>query len=86
MRVNAVAPGWVKTEMDEADQAGRSYSDLDITEHVPIGKFARPEDIANAIAWLCDSTQSSFVSGIVLPVDGGWTADGSWQFLRLKHR
>lgn len=86
VRVNAVAPGWVKTEMDEADQAGGSYSDTDITEHVPMGKFARPEDIASAIAWLCDSTQSGFVNGVVLPVDGGWTADGSWQSLRLRHR
>jgi len=86
VRVNAVAPGWVKTEMDEADQAGGSYSDADITEHVPMARFARPEDIASAIAWLCDSTQSGFVNGIVLPVDGGWTADGSWQSLRLRHR
>ena len=86
VRVNAVAPGWVKTEMDEADQVGGSYSDADITEHVPMGRFARPEDIAGAIEWLCDSTQSGFVNGIVLPVDGGWTADGSWQSLRLKHR
>jgi NAD(P)-dependent dehydrogenase (short-subunit alcohol dehydrogenase family) len=86
VRVNAVAPGWVKTEMDEADQAGGSYSDADITEHVPMGRFARPEDIASAIAWLCDSTYSGFVNGVVLPIDGGWTADGSWQSLRLKHR
>ena len=86
VRVNAVCPGWVKTEMDHKDQAGGSYSDSDITDHVPMGSFAKPDDIAQAIAWLCDDSKSGFVNGISLPVDGGWTADGSWQSLRLRHR
>jgi len=86
VRVNAVCPGWVKTEMDHKDQAGGSYSDADIMEHVPMGRFAKPDDIAQAIAFLCDSTKSGFINGVSLPVDGGWTADGSWQSLRLKHR
>lgn len=86
VRVNAVCPGWVKTEMDHKDQAGGSYTDQDITDHVPMGRFARPLDIAEAIAWLCDDTKSGFVNGIALPIDGGWTSDGSWQSLRLKQR
>ena len=86
VRVNAVCPGWVKTEMDHKDQAGGSYTDLDITDHVPMAQFARPEDIAQAIVWLCDSSQSGFVNGVALPVDGGWTADGSWQSLKLQQR
>jgi len=86
VRVNAVCPGWVKTEMDHKDQAGGSYSDLDITNHVPMARFARPKEIAEAIVWLSDSTKSGFVNGVALPVDGGWTNDGSWQSLRLKHR
>ena len=86
VRVNAVCPGWVKTEMDHKDQAGGSYSDQDITDHVPMGRFARPHDIAQAIAWLCDESKSGFVNGVALPVDGGWTSDGSWQSLRLKQR
>ena len=86
VRVNAVCPGWVKTEMDHKDQAGGSYTDLDITDHVPMARFARPDDIAQAIVWLCDSSKSGFVNGIALPVDGGWTADGSWQSLRLQQR
>jgi NAD(P)-dependent dehydrogenase (short-subunit alcohol dehydrogenase family) len=86
VRVNAVCPGWVKTEMDHKDQAGGSYTDQDITEHVPMGRFARPHDIAQAIAWLCDESKSGFVNGVALPVDGGWTSDGSWQSLRLKQR
>jgi NAD(P)-dependent dehydrogenase (short-subunit alcohol dehydrogenase family) len=86
VRVNAVCPGWVITEMDHKDQAGGSYTDQDITDHVPMGRFARPHDIAEAIAWLCDDTKSGFVNGIALLVDGGWTSDGSWQSLRLKQR
>ncbi|MFM8836282.1 MAG: SDR family NAD(P)-dependent oxidoreductase [Actinomycetota bacterium] len=86
VRVNAVCPGWVKTEMDHKDQAGGSYTDQDITDHVPMARFARPEDIAEAIAWLCDDTKSGFVNGVALPIDGGWTTDGSWQSLRLRQR
>ncbi len=86
VRVNAVCPGWVKTEMDNKDQASGSYTDLDITDHVPMARFAHPDDIAQAIVWLCDSSKSGFVNGVALPVDGGWTADGSWQSLRLEQR
>lgn len=86
VRCNAVCPGWVKTEMDAADQAGGSYTDADITDRVPMGRFARPEDIANLVLFLADPEQSGFVNGQAIAVDGGWTADGSWQSLRLKHR
>jgi len=86
VRVNAVCPGWVKTEMDVADQAGGGYTDDDITGRVPMARFARPEDIARAILFLADPTQSGFVNGQALAIDGGWTADGSWQSLRTGKR
>jgi len=86
VRVNAVCPGWVKTEMDVADQAGGSYSDADITGRIPMGRFAAPDDIARAIAFLADGTESGFINGHTLAVDGGWTADGSWESLRLRKR
>lgn len=86
VRVNAVCPGWVKTEMDVADQAGGGYTDADITARVPMGRFASPDDIALAIAFLADSSQSGFVNGHSLAVDGGWTSDGSWDSLRLRQR
>lgn len=86
VRVNAVCPGWVKTEMDVESQAGGHYDDGDITDHVPMGRFATPDDIAQAVAFLADPARSGFVNGVALPVDGGWTADGSWQSLRLSKR
>jgi NAD(P)-dependent dehydrogenase (short-subunit alcohol dehydrogenase family) len=86
VRVNAVCPGWVKTEMDAADQAGGSYTDADITGRVPMGRFASPDDVAHAVAFLADPAESSFVNGHCLSVDGGWASDGSWESLRLKKR
>ena len=86
VRVNAVCPGWVKTEMDVADQAGGGYSDDDITGRVPMARFASPDDIAHAIRFLADPSQSGFINGQALAIDGGWTADGSWQSLRLRKR
>ena len=50
------------------------------------GRFATPEDVARAILFLADPAQSGFVNGHTLVVDGGWTADGSWESLRLSHR
>lgn len=86
VRVNAVCPGWIKTEMDEADQKRGAYSDADITNRVPMGRFARAEDVAAAIVFLADPQLSGFVNGACLPVDGGWTADASWESLRLASR
>jgi NAD(P)-dependent dehydrogenase (short-subunit alcohol dehydrogenase family) len=86
VRCNAVCPGWVKTEMDVADQASGSYTDEDIVSVNPMGRFASPDDIARAILFLADPAQSGFVNGHALVVDGGWTTDAGWQSLRLSHR
>jgi len=86
VRVNAVCPGWVKTEMDDASQAEGAYVDTDITDHVPLGRFAMPDDVAQAVAFLADPQRSGFVNGITLSVDGGWYGDGSWLSLRLHAR
>jgi NAD(P)-dependent dehydrogenase (short-subunit alcohol dehydrogenase family) len=82
VRVNAVCPGWVKTERDAGDQTGGNYTDADIEGRTPMGRFAKPEDIATAVAFLADSTQSGYVNGHTLSVDGGWFGDGSWESLR----
>ena len=59
---------------------------LDITGRIPIGRFATPDDVAHAILFLADGTQSAFINGAALTVDGGWTADGGWESLRRSHR
>ena len=82
VRVNAVCPGWVKTEMDEEDQSGGGYSDADIVGRTPMARFATPGDIARAVAFLADPEQSGYVNGHTLSVDGGWFGDGSWESLR----
>jgi NAD(P)-dependent dehydrogenase (short-subunit alcohol dehydrogenase family) len=86
VRVNAVNPGWVKTEMDQEDRASGGYTDKDIEGRVPMGRFANPEDVAQAIAFLADPEQSAFVNGHTLSVDGGWFGDGSWESLRRSKR
>jgi NAD(P)-dependent dehydrogenase (short-subunit alcohol dehydrogenase family) len=86
VRVNAVCPGWVKTEMDAGDQAGGSYNDADIEGRVPMARFATPGEVARAIAFLADDAESGFVNGHTLSVDGGWASDGSWESLRLRKR
>jgi NAD(P)-dependent dehydrogenase (short-subunit alcohol dehydrogenase family) len=86
VRSNAVCPGWVKTEMDVADQISSGYTDADITDRVPMGRFAQPGDIAEMILFLADPARSGFVNGQAIAVDGGWINDGSWQSLRLRKR
>ena len=86
VRCNAVCPAWVKTPMDVADQASSGYTNEDITDRVPMGRFASPQDIAATVGFLADPEQSGFINGQSIAVDGGWTADGSWESLRLKRR
>lgn len=86
VRVNAVCPGWIKTEMDIKDMGTGAYTDADIVDRVPMARFAKPGDIAAAIAYLADPQHSGFVNGVSLPVDGGWTADASWNALRTRTR
>jgi NAD(P)-dependent dehydrogenase (short-subunit alcohol dehydrogenase family) len=86
VRVNAVCPGWIKTEMDVADQGSGAYSDADIVNRVPMARFATTGDVAEAIAFLTDGERSGFINGVSLPVDGGWIADASWDGLRTRTR
>jgi NAD(P)-dependent dehydrogenase (short-subunit alcohol dehydrogenase family) len=72
--------------MDVADQGSGAYSDADIVDRVPMARFAKPLDVAEAIAFLIDGERSAFINGVSLPVDGGWIADASWDSLRLRTR
>lgn len=72
IRVNAVAPGWVETELTAAlRQDERRFAE--ISARIPVGRWAQPEDVAGAVAFLC-SPDAEYVNGHVLPVDGGWLA------------
>jgi NAD(P)-dependent dehydrogenase (short-subunit alcohol dehydrogenase family) len=71
--------------MEVADQAGSGHTKADITGRVPMGRFASPDDIARAMAFLADDA-SAFINGHALAVDGGSAPDGSWESLRLRHR
>lgn len=85
VRVNAVCPGWIKTEMDVKDMGSGAYTNADIENRVPMARFAMPGDVAEAISFLA-SDAAAFINGVALPVDGGWTGDISWDALRLKTR
>jgi 3-oxoacyl-[acyl-carrier protein] reductase len=67
IRVNAVAPGFIATEMIAAMPEKILQT---MREHTPLGRMGQPEDIANAYVWLA-SDAASFVTGTVLSVDGG---------------
>jgi 2-deoxy-D-gluconate 3-dehydrogenase len=70
VNVNAVAPGYVKTDNTQAlrDDPARYEQ---ILARIPAGRWAEPEDIAGAVVYLC-SPAADYVHGVVLPVDGGW--------------
>ena len=75
IRVNAVAPGTFSTEMQQAMVAsGRASLDRYL-ERIPMKRIGRPEELADAVFFLA-SPQASYISGVVLAVDGGWAGGG----------
>ncbi len=72
IRVNAIAPGWVETELTKGARADAARSDA-IVARTPFGRWGRPEDIGGAVVFLC-SQAAGFITGTVLPVDGGYMA------------
>ena len=73
IRVNVVCPGVIQTPMIDRLTGKKKESIEQFKELEPIGRFGEPEEIANAVIWLC-SDEASFVTGIEIPVDGGFVA------------
>jgi NAD(P)-dependent dehydrogenase (short-subunit alcohol dehydrogenase family) len=72
IRVNAVAPGWIETELTKAARNDAARSDA-IVDRTPFGRWGKPDDIGGAVVFLC-SEAAGFITGTILPVDGGYTA------------
>lgn len=70
VNVNAIAPGYVETEMNEA-LLGDAERFRQLSERIPAGRWATPDDIASAVVFLC-TPYAAYIHGTVLPVDGGW--------------
>jgi NAD(P)-dependent dehydrogenase (short-subunit alcohol dehydrogenase family) len=78
IRVNAIAPGFFLTDQNrflltDAESGELSKRGRQIIDHTPMGRFGKPEDLNGAMLWLM-SPASAFVTGIVVPIDGGFSA------------
>lgn len=78
LRVNAIAPGFFLTEQNrflltDKETGAPTPRGTTIMAHTPMGRYGTPDDLVGAAVWLC-SDAASFVTGIVLPVDGGFSA------------
>jgi NAD(P)-dependent dehydrogenase (short-subunit alcohol dehydrogenase family) len=70
IRVNAVCPGVIRTQMvEQVQEIDPAFVDMLVARH-PIGRIGTPEEVAMAVLWLC-SEAATFVTGIALPIDGG---------------
>jgi len=74
IRINAVCPAFIKTAM-VSKPTGKEDDPLKILldNNMPLGRMGEPEEVAEAVVWLC-SDAASFITGHALPVDGGWVA------------
>lgn len=77
IRVNAVAPAYIKTPLDETDQEAGGYGDDDVIRRTPLKRFGTTKEVADVVLFLA-SDESSYVTGSIYNVDGGWVAYGGW--------
>ncbi|UCH11444.1 MAG: SDR family oxidoreductase [Fidelibacterota bacterium] len=72
IRVNAIAPGFFPAEQNRRILTKERTAD--IFRHTPMGRFGEPEELSGAVVWLASEKASSFVTGAIISVDGGFTA------------
>ena len=75
IRVNAIAPSYTRTPMVEALLERKAFDPTMLEKRTPLGRLALPEEMAQAAVFLL-SDWASYITGVVLPVDGGWSAFG----------
>jgi NAD(P)-dependent dehydrogenase (short-subunit alcohol dehydrogenase family) len=80
IRVNAIAPGFFLTEQNwflltDRETGGLTPRGASVLAHTPMGRFGEPADLVGVFLWLL-SPAASFVTGIIVPVDGGYSAFG----------
>ena len=78
IRVNAIAPGFFLTDQNRAllttPDGGLTPRSHKILSHTPMNKFGKPEDLVGALLWLLSDEAAGFVTGTVIPIDGGFAA------------
>ncbi|HJW17313.1 MAG TPA: SDR family oxidoreductase, partial [Flavisolibacter sp.] len=77
IRVNAIAPGFFLTDQNRTlltnEDGSLTERGNTIISHTPMERFGKPEDLIGTLLWLC-SDGSNFVTGVVIPIDGGFSA------------
>jgi 2-deoxy-D-gluconate 3-dehydrogenase len=76
VRVNALAPGWVETDLNEPARRMIPEFNHRVLASIPLGRWGKPEDVAGAALFLC-SPAAAWITGTVLPIDGGVLAGRS---------
>lgn len=78
IRVNAIAPGWFQTEQNRTlllnEDGSLTERSKKVIAHTPMDRFGVPEDLVGTLLYLADDTMSGFVTGAMIPVDGGFQA------------
>ncbi|HHU84729.1 MAG TPA: SDR family oxidoreductase [Clostridiales bacterium] len=78
LRVNAIAPGFFATNQNKAllfnEDGSLTARSNKIISHTPLGRFGTPDDLTGILLFLADEQYSAFVTGIIVPVDGGFSA------------
>jgi NAD(P)-dependent dehydrogenase (short-subunit alcohol dehydrogenase family) len=73
--VNAIAPGYIRTEMVEKLVRDGTFDEKKIKDRIPLKRLGSPEEVANLTLFLC-SDKASYITGATIALDGGWTAYG----------